>query len=238
MPVTKGPGLRYDPFMHGRAAAIGSMLILSAACPVAAPAQDQPLRVRTTEALAPCVRAAADAYTRHGRTVLVDVGTLSEARHGDAMVGGSTEVTRAIEGGHAVEGSDLDVAHIPWVLAVRAEGESRVDSLDDLLQGREEIWVFGGSVGYEARRALQGLPAERLHLTTDLDQLAQAEVAVLPLSLAAGTPGPVLEIPPILARAVVAADSGAREAAGAFVRFLGSADGREAFSICGNEGAR
>jgi 4'-phosphopantetheinyl transferase len=124
------------------------------------------VRVTASEAVAPCVEAAAEAYrSRGGATVQLDTAAVgaesASAAEGapapDVLVGTSIELTRAVEGGSAVEGSEVDLARIPWVL--EADEGLGVRSLDDLKSSTAEVWVLGGPAAYEARRAVSARPA-------------------------------------------------------------------------------
>src|SRR5262245_53568654 len=153
---------------------VALVLIALAAAP-----RGEPLRVRATEAIGPCVRSAAASYQRTaGAPVAVDEGPWRDATEADVLVAVSVEMTRALEGGWAANGSDVDVAKVPWVLARTTQARSR--SLDDVESSGDEVWVFGGPLGRDARQALSSLESERVHETSDLAQLRSAPLAVVP----------------------------------------------------------
>lgn len=193
----------------------------------------QALRVEAGEAVAPCVRAAAEVFARRGAGVDVSVGRLVGARQADVLVASSVEITRAIEAGRAEEGSDVDVASIPWILALEPGGPGDVRRLEDLGRTGAEVLLLGGAAAYEARRALAAFPEIEVHETTDVASLRGASAAILPLSLAAGTHHAALDIPPVTARAVVMRQPRDPAAAATFVGFLASEEGQRAFAACG-----
>ncbi len=193
----------------------------------------QALRVVATEAVAPCVRPAAQVFARRGTAVDVLVGRLADDRRADVLVASSVGITRAIEAGRAEEGSDVDIASIPWVLAVEPGGPRGLGRLEDLRRTSGEVLVLGGAAAYEARRALAELPEIEVHESTDAATLASASVAVIPLSLARGTGHVSLDIPPVVARAAVTRRPPRPADAAAFVGFLASEEGRRVFAACG-----
>jgi len=192
----------------------------------------KPLRVKADPATAPCLAAARDAYERaSGRSFTIETGNLERARSAqgfDVLVGIEGELTRVLESGAA--DLDLGIARIPWVL-VGAGGE--VGALD---RPKGRVFVLGGSVGLAARRSLQHLPAEQV---TALPPGAgpvrpgPGELAVVPLSLAAGVPAAALDIPPLEVRGLAVSGSRDLEGARRLVQFLSSPAGAAAFAACG-----
>jgi accessory colonization factor AcfC len=142
------------------------------------------------------------------------------------------EITRAIEAGRAEEGSDVDIASIPWILALEPGRPRDVGGLEDLGRTGGEVLLLGGAAAYEARRALAAFPEIDVHETTDVASLHAAAAAIIPLSLARGTGHAALDIPPVVARAVVTRRPQS-PAAAAFVGFLASEEGRRVFAACG-----
>jgi len=181
----------------------------------------------------PCVAAAAKAYeaSSGGIKPTVQAGVLSDPGDAEVLVASSVEITRALEGGVAVDGTDVDIARIPWVLSVASGNPRRLRSLEDLDQPGLEVWVLGGPAAYEVRRALRAHPA-RLRETQDGRVLRAAEVALVPLSLAGPGEHVPVDVAPIEARAAVASRAARSNAANAFVRYLGSEEGQRAFSTC------
>jgi hypothetical protein len=198
-------------------------LALAAAAASSAPG---PLLVRASPAAAPCVAAAAIPFERAtGRALHLETAPLespASAAGADVVVGADAELTRIIESGVSHPDLEVDVARIPWVLV----GE----------RSAARIRVPGGVLGRQARRGLEEVASSRLgSLPSDgaLPRLASDEAAVVPLSLAG--PGPVssLAIPPLTVRALGVRASAKTEAARAFLEFLVSGPGNEAFRACG-----
>ncbi len=219
--------------MNTRMIEAGGLLLLAIALPVAG-AGESPLRVRVSPAAAPCVQAAARAWeTSRGIPVALETGPLSGSGPVDAFVGASVELTRVLEGGEGVVQSDVDVADIPWVLAVAATSAARVRSLSDVEGGNVEVVILGGPAAYEARRALAERGGARVRETTEPDLLRGAPVAIVPLSLAG--PGEIhrLDVRPLRVTAAVSVQATRPETARAFVAFLGSEAGQKSFAACG-----
>src|SRR5262245_50128715 len=102
---------------------LGAMLLLLAGA-------EAPLKVRASEAVAPCVRAAATAWS--GRVEL-EAGSLMAASAADVLVAASgVEMTRAVESGRALDGSEVEIARIPWVISVPRGNPEGVLALKDL----------------------------------------------------------------------------------------------------------
>ena len=196
-------------------------------------ASAQALRVEAAETVAPCVRAAAEVFARRGAGVDLFVGRLAGDRQADVLVASSVEITRAIEAGRAEEGSDVDIASIPWILALEPGVPRDVGRLEDLGRTGGEVLLLGGAAAYEARRALAAFPEIEVHETTDVASLRAASAAIFPLSLARGTDHVALDIPPVVARAVVTSRPQSPATAAAFVGFLASEEGQRAFAACG-----
>jgi ABC-type sulfate transport system substrate-binding protein len=151
----------------------------------------------------------------------------------DVFVGADVEVTRALESGAAAIKSEADVATIPWVLVVEPGNALGLRGTADLDRAGLEVWVLGGLAANEARRALAHLPPERLKESEDPRLLRSAGVALVPLSLAGSGERLAVDVPALVARAVVVEGSKRPEVARAFVSFLASAPGQRAFASCG-----
>jgi accessory colonization factor AcfC len=197
----------------------------------------EPLRVRTTPEVAPCVAAASPGWSG-GKVVFETVG-LREPGPVDVLVGTSVEMTRALEGGQGVVNSDVDVAAIPWVLTVASGNPLRVRSLADVREKGVEVMVLGGPAAYEARRALAGAGTSRVRESTDRQTLRASSVALVPLSLAgSGERIAVPEVPALRVAAAIAVGAAQVERAEQFVRYLGSEAGQRAFAACGSAAGR
>jgi hypothetical protein len=203
----------------------GAALVSLATAAAGAPRPS--VTVTASEIAAPCVRAAARAWP--GAASLC-AGPQCATR-ADVLVLSAVEMNRALESGRAVDGSDVDVARVPWVLAVRGQAPE-IKGLSDLGQDRE-VRLLGGPASYEARRALDRVGGAQVRETTDERELSSAAVALVPLPLARGARQVAVDVPPVVVRAAVAASSRRQEPASAFVRFLGSEAGQRAFSACG-----
>jgi hypothetical protein len=188
------------------------------------------LSIRATDAVAPCVRSAARAYPA-GKGITIEVGRLADAR-ADVLVGSAPEVTRALESGQAVVGSDVAVARIPWVIALAPGNPARVRAPGDLRRPDLEVWVLEGAAAYEARRHLEALAPGRVREAADRTVLGAAAAAVVPLSLAGPGERIPFDVPPIEAQAAVGAGSRRSAAARGFIAFLGSEAGGKAFAAC------
>jgi len=206
-------------------------LVVLALVPAVVTGGDDPLMVRASSFAAPCVRAAGAAWqAESGREVDLSSGGLREAGEWDVLVGSSVELTRALEGRDAVSDSDVEIATIPWVLHLAAGGTVR--SLDDLARSGAEAVILGGDAAYEARRALAEHNVGRVRESTDDRRLRSATVALVPLSLAGNGERVPVDVPPIRVGAAVGVRARHADAATAFVEYLGSETGQQAFATC------
>jgi hypothetical protein len=213
------------------------LLILGAAAMTGSPGE---LRVKVSPAVGPCVVAVRPLYeaTFKGK-LTVEVArleTAASATGADAVVGAEGELTRLIEGGASHPDLDVDVATIPWVLVgPSADTAPDIRALD---RPTVRVRVLGGTVGLEARRMLQHLPPENVRSLTNPTgpvQLAESELAVVPLSLAGKGRVSPLSLPPLLVRAVGVRASANLEGARQFLAFLTRGPGSAAFRACGRE---
>jgi hypothetical protein len=204
-----------------------------------------PLRVKASPAVAPCVVAAGLEYERAtGRRLAVEtaaIGSPASADGADVVVAADSELNRVIESGASHPDLDVDVARIPWVL-VGAPG-APAPEIGSLARSTTRVRILGGAVSREALRnlSLQGAApehGERFDGTRGPLRLGPGEAAIVPLSLAG--PGPVsrLSVPPIVARALGVRASARKDAARAFLDFLASGPGNQAFRACGRTEAR
>jgi hypothetical protein len=205
-----------------------SLGVLLLAAGGAAAARAETLVVRASPLLAPCAEAAVRAFPAGAQVV---PGPLAEGA-GDVLLGADVEITRALESGRAVLDSEVDLARVPWVLAVPAGNPDRIMGLDDALDRGLELTVAQGPADHEARRALAERGAARLRGSSDLDTLRAARLALVPLSVRPRGDALATTIRPFAARAALSADTRHAEAARALLRFLGSERGQRAFSAC------
>jgi hypothetical protein len=145
-------------------------------------------------------------------------------------VGSGVELTRALEGGDADISSDIDIAHIPWVLHLPSGGDVR--ALSDVARAGVEVVMPAGPAAYEARRALAEEGTARVVETNDARRLRAAPVALVPVSLAGAGTQIEVDVPPIPVGAAVGTRARLVEDAAAFVRYLGSEDGQRVFAAC------
>ena len=220
-----------DACLRGRSL-LGALLLVFAI--TAAVRAEEPLRVRVSAAVAPCVAAASRSWSG-GRRVVLETTSLRDPGSADVLVGPLVEMTRALEGGEAVVNSDVDIAEIPWVLSVAAGNPLRVKSLSDVREKGVDLVMLGGPASYEARRALAAGGTSRVREVSDRATLRAAPVALVPLSLAGGGERiSVSEVPPLRTSAAVGAHAAQPERAQKLVRYLGSAAGQRAFAACGS----
>lgn len=220
------------------------LLVLALLAAVAGPAP-QPLRVKASPAVAPCVAAAALEYERAtGRRLSVETAALGmpESTGGaDVVVGADQELNRIIESGVSHPQLDIDVAKIPWVLA-GAPGGAAVEA-QSLGHTTALVRTLDGVVAREAWRSLaqQGIAPSRVERVREPRaplRLGPGEAAVVPLSLAG--PGPVasLAVPPLTVRALGVRASARTDAARGFLDFLAGDKGNAAFRACGRTEGR
>ena len=191
------------------------------------------LRVRATEAMAPCAAAATRVFTGGGGSRLtVETGDLADAS-ADVLVGSAVEVTRALESGLALIDSDVEIARVPWVL-VLGEAAPVVESLKAIAVAGLEVEVPAGPASYEARRALSAASAGRVR-ESDASALRKAGIALVPLSLAGPGRRIAVDVPALVAQAAVGSRAVSPDTARAFVAFLGGEEGRRAFAECGGK---
>jgi hypothetical protein len=228
LPLCVAPAVRvrYDPLVGRFATGLSLTLLLTLAG--SSPSQTSAgLRLRASAGVAPCVRSAAAGFETGGLSITIDEGDLGDLVDEQLLAGSGVEITRAIEAGLAVEGTDVDLARIPWVLRAPPSGPQR---LEDLAGRGGRIVLLGGAESYEARRALGGLPSGRVSETTDPETLRAAPLAVVPLSLAGKGPHQLLDISPILARAALTRhDTGEGRR---FLDYLTSEPGLKRFVAC------
>jgi hypothetical protein len=196
----------------------------------AAGASPEALRVRTSEAFAPCLTPALEAFSREsGLPSVLDVGDPDPPGEADVVVGDDSELTRLLEGGGADLSSAFDLGSLPWVYIVP---EHRAAALSaSVLDGAERVHVLGGRAGRDARASL-GRLASRVRVTRDGGELRQAEYALLPRSLAGPGEQSPAPVPALVATAALVASSPRPAAARSFLAFLKGPRGRASVSAC------
>lgn len=191
-----------------------------------AAASPEGVAVHATSTVLPCVQAAARAHAR-GRVAVVDRAPLA-----DVLVMSEIEMTRALETGIAVEGSEVDVATIPWVLTTPAQDGLTARAA---VSRARTVALPAGPASYEARRWLEASRVARIDESADPAVLRAAAAALVPLTLASDLASiPVPDVPALRVRAALGSTRPASSAARAFVKWLGSAEGQGAFAACGS----
>jgi len=188
------------------------------------------LRVRASFVVAPCVEAAARAWPGPRAAVQVETAGPSTPGPADVLVASSVELTRALEGGTAAEGTDVDVARVPWVMQVRSGGAT-IRGAADLATSGVEVTVPDSPAAYEARRWAAAAGGGRVREASGRE-LREAAVAVIPLSLAGTGERIAVDVPSIVVRAALALQPERPADARAFVAFLASEPGQKAFAEC------
>jgi hypothetical protein len=214
---------------RGRGTAAAILLLASAGSLAHARVESGPLHLRTSEAFAPCLTPALQAFTREsGLSVVVDAGDLDPPRGADVLVGDDSEMTRLLEGGIAELETSFDLGSLPWVLVVPAG--SPVGSLSAVAPDR--VSVMGGRASRAARESLQGMPAERMRVSRDADELRRARYALVPRSLAGPGEQRPSGVRPLMA--VTAVVTGAPHPSGArtLLTFLRSERTRRLLASC------
>jgi hypothetical protein len=188
-----------------------------------------PLHLRTSEAFGPCLAPALQTFSREsGLTVVVDVGDLDPPRGADVLIGDDSEMTRLLEGGIAELETSFDLGSLPWVLVVPAG--SPAGTLSALAP--ERVAVMGGRASRAARESLQGMPAERMRVSRDADELRRARYALVPRSLAGPGEQRPSGVRPLMAVTAVVAVAPHPYGARALLTFLRSERARRLLASC------
>ncbi|HVO11719.1 MAG TPA: hypothetical protein VMX54_13330 [Vicinamibacteria bacterium] len=208
---------------RGLAASAGAVVLLVTFGSTGSSARE-PLKVRASEAFAPVLRPALEAFTREsGIPTALDVREPDPPGDADVVVGDDSELTRVLEGGAADLGTSVDLGYLPWVLVVPAGSPA---DLHAAVAGEERLCVLGGRLGRDARAALGGKLPARVQTSRDAAELRRARYALVPRSLAGPGEQRDAGLPPLVA--VAAAVSEARDPAGArqLLAFLTGPHGR------------
>ena len=215
---------------EGRIAVLLPCLVLLALIPprARAAAAGGPLHLRTSEAFAPCLTPALQAFSREsGLSVVVDVGDLDPPRGADVLIGDDSEMTRLLEGIADLETS-FDLGSLPWVLVVPAG--SPAGALSALAP--ESVAVMGGRASRAARESLQGMPAERMRVSRDTEELRRARYALVPRSLAGPGEQRPSGVRPLIAVSAVVTRAPHPSGARALLTFLRSERARRLLASC------
>jgi hypothetical protein len=183
----------------------------------ALPAGAAELRVSASEAMAPCLGPALDAFTRESRVpVSLEVGAPDAAGKASLVVGDDAELRRVLEGGAADVRTAIDLGYVPWVAV--SPLDSPAQSLTANL-GAGELTVLGGPAGERAR---ESLGAHAVEVTRDPRALRSAAYALVPRTLAG--PGRVqpADVPALVAVAAVVNGAPAEADARRLLAYLGT----------------
>lgn len=173
------------------------------------------LRVRASEAMAPCLGPAFDAFTRESRVPLsIEVGAPDGSGKASLVVGDDAEMRRVLEGGIADVRTAADLGYVPWVAVLPLD--SPAHSLAEIA-GAGEVVVLGGPAGERARESLGALAVE---VTRDTGVLRAAPYALLPRTLAGPGRQRPAGVPALVAVAAVVDRSPAEPEARRLLAFL------------------
>ncbi|MET0555010.1 MAG: hypothetical protein ABW221_18350 [Vicinamibacteria bacterium] len=189
----------------------------------ALPAAAAELQVSASEAIAPCLGPALDAYTRESRVpVSLQVGAPDAAGQASLVVGDDSELRRALEGGAADVRTAIDLGYVPWV---------SVSPLDPVAasSGARELTVLGGPAGERAR---ESAGARALDVTRDIRALRSAAYALVPRTLAGPGRLQPADVPALVAVAAVVNGSRAEADARRLLAYLGTPRAQSLLGRC------
>jgi hypothetical protein len=198
-----------------------------AALLLAVPAGAAELRVRASEAVAPCLGPTLDAFARDSRVrVALEVGSPERPGQASLVVGDDAELRRVLEGGTADVRTAIDLGAVPWVSVVPVT--SPAQSLA-AVPGASEVAVLGGPAGERAR---ESLGARTLAVTRDARALAAAPYALVPRTLAGSGRHRPVDLPALVAVAAVVEGSSAEADARRLLAYLGTPRAQERLGRC------
>jgi hypothetical protein len=158
-----------------------------------------PVKVRASEAFAPCLEPALAAFTNEtGIAAVLAVGEPDPPGDADVVVGDGAELTRLLEGPAIDYTTTIDLGTIPWVLVVPPDSEKADVAA---LGAADRVLVLGGRVGRDALLAFKGMPTGRSRFSRDRAELAQAPYALVPRSLAGSGEHRAAGVRPLVASA-------------------------------------
>jgi hypothetical protein len=211
-------------------AVLGVACLLAVGAGGAAPAP-QGVTVRASEAFAPVLEPALAAFTREtGVRATLEVKDPDPAAGADVVVGDDSELTRVLEGGAADLATAFDLGYIPWVFVVP---EGAPADLKAAVAGADQLYLLGGRVGRDVRIALGGrLPAGRVRVSRDRDELRSARYALVPRSLAGPGQQRAAGVRPLVAVAAAVRDAPHSAGTRLLLAFLKGPRGRALLSSC------
>lgn len=189
-----------------------AVLLLAA---FAVPVRAADLRVRASEAFAPCLGPALDAFTRASRVpVALEAGDPDVTGKASLVVGGDAELRRLLEGGTADARTAADLGEVPWVTVFPPGSTARSLAA---LAAADEVAVLGGPAGERAR---ESLGTRALQVTRDPRALSAAPYALVPRTLAGPGQQRPVDVPALVAVAAVVERSPAEADARRLLAFL------------------
>ncbi len=189
-----------------------------------------PLRVRASPAVAACLGPVVEAFAREvGVAAVLDVAEPDPPGDADVIVGDDAETTRLLEGGIVDYATTTELGYVPWVLVVPVDSEKA--SLSSLTAA-DRVWVLGGRVGHEARLALGALPADRVRVSRDRNELVRAPYALVPRSLAGAGRHHTVKTRPLTVSASAVFRAAHLGAARSFLSYIQGPRGRSRLSGC------
>ncbi|MCM2257274.1 MAG: substrate-binding domain-containing protein [Vicinamibacteria bacterium] len=198
------------------------VLIAVASLPVCG--AEPAVRVRADDVASGCLVSALKADA--GRGALTGAADAA-----DVLVATAAEVTRAVESGAAVEGSEVAIARIPFVLVVPAGNPLGLRGLEDVARAGGELAVSDLPAAHEARRAAESAAPGRVR-PTSAARVRSATLALVPLSLAGAGDRIATELRPLEIRGAVLATARDPQTARELLRRLAAAPAQDAFAAC------
>lgn len=183
------------------------------------------LVARASEVVLPCAGPALRAARVTG--VRVIPGEVRDSGAADILIGGSVEITRALESGLAYVDSDQSVGEVEWRLVAGDGHTSR--TLSDAAEVAADVAVPAGADADEVRRAVTRTGARVQE--RPMKNVRDAPLAVVP-SWASPEGGTAIDVRPLRVRAAVSRRARDAAAARAAVGALGSEAARRAFARC------
>jgi hypothetical protein len=207
---------------------LGVAVLVSLGAAATSPAAET-LHVRASEAFAPCLRPALEAFSREtGLAAVLDTGAPDPPQGASLVVGDDSEMTRLLEGGRAEVRTAADLGDLPWVTVAPAGAQVR--SLASVTGAK--VAVLGGAAGRVARESLSGLAPGSLIVSRDPAELSSAAYALLPRSLAGPGDHARADVTPLVATAAVVVGTPQEAQARRLLAFLQGAKARGLLSAC------
>jgi len=156
------------------------------------------IHIRTHIALAAGLEETLGAFSRQtGIEVAVDVGDVEAPEGTDLVVGDESEMTRLLEGQRSERQTALDLGSMPWVETWSGAGTGSAD----------EVVVLGGPGRDRLGPLVRGAHPGRVRVSRDARVLSGAGHTIVPRSMASGSRRKTLDVPPVIAVAVLLRDA-------------------------------